>query len=498
LITCLKIDCFAEEEWELVTGINETSLDHIAIDVSSNNIIYAASKKTIYKAQNSDNAWVIVFSVETEDSPINFITVHEKDIFVCAKNGLFKSSDMGLNWKKVFKGVGEKENNVSYMAFSRDRRIYLATDAGLFISEDNGTNWVKDNTGGSGFNVKWVDFLHDVIFIVTEKGVYKNSGAGWKRTFVTSREDAEYNADTTDESLEAIKPINSMVINKDIIFLATDSGIFISEDKGETWKSFIDTGLISLHIKRILVSDVLYAITDKGIFIFSDRDNLWQNLYKGMTTKEVSSMAIDSNGAIWVTTKKGLYKRRQNIITKFALDDNNLENQKRDILKKFENEPAVSDVQEAAIKYAEVHPDKIREWRNSANKKAFLPNVSIGLDRYLTDYWHWDSGTNPDTLQKGKDAVSWDISMTWDMGEFIWNNDQTSIDVRSKLMVELRDDIMNEVTRTYFERRRLQIELFTSPPKDLKASLEKELRLQEMTADIDALTGNYFSAHIKK
>ena len=146
LITCLKIDCFAEEEWELVTGINETSLDHIAIDVSSNNIIYAASKKTIYKAQNSDNAWVIVFSVETEDSPINFITVHEKDIFVCAKNGLFKSSDMGLNWKKVFKGVGEKENNVSYMAFSRDRRIYLATDAGLFISEDNGTNWVKDNT----------------------------------------------------------------------------------------------------------------------------------------------------------------------------------------------------------------------------------------------------------------------------------------------------------------------------------------------------------------
>ncbi|MCX5687130.1 MAG: hypothetical protein NTV71_00550, partial [Candidatus Omnitrophica bacterium] len=77
--------------------------------------------------------------------------------------------------------------------------------------------------------------------------------------------------------------------------------------------------------------------------------------------------------------------------------------------------------------------------------------------------------------------------------ELIWNNDQTSIDTRSKLMVELRDDIMNEVTRTYFERRRLQIDLLTFPPKDLKLSLEKELRLQELTADIDALTGNYFS-----
>ena len=175
-----------------------------------------------------------------------------------------------------------------------------------------------------------------------------------------------------------------------------------------------------------------------------------------------------------------------------------LENQKQDILSRFEGEPGIIDVQKAAIEYAEVHPDKIKKWRDAAARKAFLPNVSMGLDRYVTDYWHWDSGTNPDTLQKGKDTVSWDVTMTWDMGELIWNSDQTSIDTRSKLMVELRDDIMNEVTRTYFERRRLQIDLLASPPQDLKLSLEKELRLQELTADIDALTGNYFSEHLQK
>ena len=175
-----------------------------------------------------------------------------------------------------------------------------------------------------------------------------------------------------------------------------------------------------------------------------------------------------------------------------------LETQKQDILKKFEGEPNISDVQEAAIRYAEVHPGKIKEWRDSARKKALLPNVSVGLDRYVTDYWHWDAGANPDVLQKGKDTVSWDVTMTWDMGELIWNNDQTSIDTRSKLMVELRDDIMNEVTRTYFERRRIQIELLISPPQDLKLGLEKELRLQELTADIDALTGGYFSKYISK
>ena len=56
---------------------------------------------------------------------------------------------------------------------------------------------------------------------------------------------------------------------------------------------------------------------------------------------------------------------------------------------------------------------------------------------------------------------------------------------------------MNEVTRTYFERRRLQIEIMASPPNDLKVSLEKELRLQELTADIDALTGGYFSKQLE-
>ncbi len=185
----------------------------------------------------------------------------------------------------------------------------------------------------------------------------------------------------------------------------------------------------------------------------------------------------------------------------FVFADENtspLENQKQDILKKFAKEPAISDIQEAAIKYAEVHPDKIKAWRESAKKQALLPNISVGLDRYVTDYWHWDSGTNPDTLQKGKDAVAWDVTMTWDMGELIWNDDQTSIDTRSKLMVELRDDIMNEVTRTYFERRRLQVEMYASPPQDLKLSLEKELRLQELTADIDALTGGYFSRRIEE
>lgn len=486
---------FCDDAWEPAPGLAGSGLNEVCAD--NKGTVYAADEKVLYRKEGGGNNWTAVFSAQINDDRINFVRAREQGIFVCTKNGVFTSSDGKTAWKKIFKGMGSKENNVSHIAFSKDNRLYLATGAGLFISSANGLGWSRDDIGGFGLNLKWVEFLNDEIFVAAEKGVYKNSGEGWKRTFVTEREDAEYDTDIADKSLKAIKPVNSIAIDRGNIFLATDSGIFISEDKGETWQGFVSAGLMSLRIKRVLFKDALYAITDKGVFIFSDADKLWHSLYKGMATRQVNSMAIDSNGNAWVATRKGLYGSSRYAAVKFTADDD-FENQKQDFLQQFEKEPGINEVQQAAIKYAEVHPDKIKKWRESADKKALLPNISIGADRYLTDYWHWDSGTNPDTLQRGKDAVSWDVTMSWDMGELIWNGDQTSIDTRSKLMVELRDDIMNEVTRTYFERRRLQIDLLAFPPKDLKASIEKELRLQELTADIDALTGSYFSAHIQK
>ena len=88
--------------------------------------------------------------------------------------------------------------------------------------------------------------------------------------------------------------------------------------------------------------------------------------------------------------------------------------------------------------------------------------------------------------------------MTWDLGQFIYSDDQTNIDVRSKLMVELRDQILDDVTRSYFERRRLQVELMTDPPSEPKGQLAKELRIQELTAILDGLTGGWFSHELER
>ena len=59
-------------------------------------------------------------------------------------------------------------------------------------------------------------------------------------------------------------------------------------------------------------------------------------------------------------------------------------------------------------------------------------------------------------------------------------------------MVQLRNDILDEVTKLYFERRRLAVELERGAFSESEEEL-KHLRLEELTASIDALTGGYMS-----
>jgi hypothetical protein len=90
------------------------------------------------------------------------------------------------------------------------------------------------------------------------------------------------------------------------------------------------------------------------------------------------------------------------------------------------------------------------------------------------------------------------VSLSWDVSSLLWSDDQTNIDVRSRLTTQLRNDILDDLRRSYYERKRIQFELAQSAVNDLKGRFEKELRLKELTQAIDDLTGNYLSDSIER
>ena len=64
-------------------------------------------------------------------------------------------------------------------------------------------------------------------------------------------------------------------------------------------------------------------------------------------------------------------------------------------------------------------------------------------------------------------------------------------------MVELRDDILDQVNKLYFERLRAKSELDNLAIEDKNKRFDKQLKLEELTASLDSLTAGYYSEQLQ-
>lgn len=501
----LTSDIFWEE-------ISRGYMDIRAVLVNPDNPrrIYIGLRKYILKTEDGGENWRTILSNKGENKTVNLFLLDPQDknsIYAATGNGLFFSSDQGKNWKRVFQGKNYFEKECTTLAIL-PQGIYLGTKGGLFVSKDKGKTWHKETArlGNShiltiSYNIKEPNY----IYIACVDGVFKtqDGGQSWKRIFVANptEDNNDTEGETTDEDEEEkfsnIRYISIDPNNLDSLYLATTKGVYKSQDRGETWEAFSSHGLLGQGVDFLLISpkSYLYAITELGIFEY--KKDHWQELSLSLVTKKINFLSLDNQNNLYAACDKGLFKAK---IENFL-------NDKQDNLLAvyYKSEPKISEVQEVAMRYAEVEPEKIKKWRKQAAKRAFLPKVTISMDRdnnrtVSNSIWG-TSGTNsspgkyfvgPDDETKYNNK-NWSVSLTWELGDLIWNDDQTSIDVRSRLMVQLRDDILDEVTKLYFERLRVKMELDNVSIEDKKKRFEKELRLQELTASLDALTGGYFS-----
>jgi ligand-binding sensor domain-containing protein len=425
-------------------------------------------------------------------------------VYAATGNGLFYSFNSGTQYKRIFQGKNIFENECTALAILPSG-IYLGTKGGLFVSKDRGRSWYRESGKlGNSCVLTIASSLKEAncIYVACVDGVFKtkDSGKNWEKVFSTHpTEDGieiEEPAEDQDEGerYSKIRYIAFTPNNLNELFLATTGGIYRSIDSGLTWNMLSDYGLLSKDVQFLLLTDKsrIYAVTKSGIFEFINER--WQELSLGLLAEAFNSLTVDSQNNLYVATNRGLFKA--DISYTGASRENDT------IAFYAKSEPKINEIQQAAIKYAEVEPEKIIQWRKQAAKKALLPELTMGVNRDTADLWHWEGGsttkTDDDTLRRGHDSIEWDVTLKWDLSELIWNEDQTNIDVRSRLLVQLRDDILDEVTKLYFERIRVRMELDSLSIEDRRKRFDKELRLKELTASIDALTGGYFSAAIKE
>lgn len=176
-----------------------------------------------------------------------------------------------------------------------------------------------------------------------------------------------------------------------------------------------------------------------------------------------------------------------------------------EVMAEFSVEPTAQQVQGMAMDYTKTHPELVEGWLRSSRSAYLLPKVNLKYKKELdysdTNRYEEDID-NPGTYfpydysDRADNDDDFEVKLEWRLDKLVISSERIRVINESQDIVKLRDKVLDEVTRLYFDRRRLQVEMLLDPPTALQKQLENELRLQELSANIDAFTGGSFSASV--
>jgi len=190
------------------------------------------------------------------------------------------------------------------------------------------------------------------------------------------------------------------------------------------------------------------------------------------------------------------------------------------------HEPSIEEVRKAALAYLDLDPEWIRGLREGVKRRGALPVVGLRLgaersrshtrdydESFVSGALHhlndWDRDRNTDY------AVS--LNLSWDLADLAYHPESIDVSDEARDILELRDEVLDELTQLYFDRHRTLLELAfleqeqaaahpgfsseVSPSAAPLRSVEAErlrLRADELAAGIDAWTGGWFSERVQQ
>ncbi len=167
--------------------------------------------------------------------------------------------------------------------------------------------------------------------------------------------------------------------------------------------------------------------------------------------------------------------------------------------------PDVLAVQRAALAYLELEPGLAHSLRVRAGRSGWLPILSlrVGHGRDASRSRAYDqsfvSGAMRDLYDSDReksDDLSLDVTVAWDLGDVVFDPDEIDVSRELRSVIALRDDVLDEVTQTCFERRRAIAELAARDASDPEAGALR-LRAAELAAGIDAWTGGWYTRALR-
>lgn len=175
-----------------------------------------------------------------------------------------------------------------------------------------------------------------------------------------------------------------------------------------------------------------------------------------------------------------------------------------ELMELIRKEPTVREVQRAALENFRVDPGRVKSLASKARTRWLIPDVTgsfrnedASRDSRLTDFLvraaivEQTMGATDvrEQTRESTGAREWQVSANWSLRGLLFDNSE--LDVYS--LVGVQETLLREVTTLYFTRRRMQVGLAMNPPMDDLEAITEALRVEELSATLDALTGGLFT-----
>ncbi len=214
----------------------------------------------LYHSTDNGNSWIQDTSLH--GTWIQSITVTDSYVYAITNSGIFASSDNGDNWSAINGGIMDTVYPVS-LAESNSNLIVATQEPGiLFLSSDNGISWI--NVGKNLPRMGPLAAADNYLFAGNEgdwtssnDGIYQSTDNGLNWSLINDTLINISSIAMSGSSIIAARYVPPFPVGSP---LPPPSGVFLSKDNGETWKTLM-TGLpINPHVNSL-------TIHGKNIFV---------------------------------------------------------------------------------------------------------------------------------------------------------------------------------------------------------------------------------------